>query len=308
MDAALEDESKEKGDLELDFDLENELQEKEDLFDGSAAGDEQVEFAVFSPERIAPKSFFVLDVWAYFPHQYSYIIQIAKTLGRENVLGRKLGVPVKRGAFLTITTEIHGLDVHEPIGKINWNGSPTNASFIVNVPEGVKVGSYPGKVFIGYQGITIAKIVFLITIASEASSDYTDHSEKIIYPRTAFASYASENRAQILARIQGMKKIAPNLDVFIDVFSLRSGQNWLNKLEEHVPTKDIFYLFWSKPAACSVWVEREWKLALQRRGMDYIDPVPLEDPENAPPPRKLSSLHFNDAYLAYITYENSKRQ
>jgi len=43
MDAALDDASKEEGDFELDFDLESELQEKEDLFDGSATADEQLE-------------------------------------------------------------------------------------------------------------------------------------------------------------------------------------------------------------------------------------------------------------------------
>jgi len=43
MDAAFDDASKEEGEFELDFDLESELQEKEDLFDGSATADEQLE-------------------------------------------------------------------------------------------------------------------------------------------------------------------------------------------------------------------------------------------------------------------------
>jgi len=43
MDAALDDASKAEDDLELDFDLESELQEKEDLLDGSAAADKQLE-------------------------------------------------------------------------------------------------------------------------------------------------------------------------------------------------------------------------------------------------------------------------
>jgi predicted Zn finger-like uncharacterized protein len=43
MDAAPDDASKEEDDLELEFDLESELQEKEDFFDGSATADEQLE-------------------------------------------------------------------------------------------------------------------------------------------------------------------------------------------------------------------------------------------------------------------------
>ena len=70
--------------------------------------------------------------------------------------------------------------------------------------------------------------------------------------------------------------------------------------EKEAPSKDIFYLFWSKSAALSEWVEKEWRLALLRRGLDYIDPIPLEEPEHAPPPKELSKLHFSDAYLSYI--------
>ncbi|MCI0559859.1 MAG: toll/interleukin-1 receptor domain-containing protein [Nitrososphaera sp.] len=166
---------------------------------------------------------------------------------------------------------------------------------------------YAGRALIGYQGITIAKVVFVVSVARQEPSEYVDRSAGAVYPRTAFASYASENREEVLSRIQGMKKIAPDLDIFVDVLSLRSGQNWQAKLEEHVPKKDIFYLFWSQPAACSEWVEREWRLALQRRGLNYIDPVPLEEPDRAPPPQELSALHFSDAYVAYIAYERLKR-
>jgi hypothetical protein len=123
--------------------------------------------------------------------------------------------------------------------------------------------------------------------------------------KTAFASYATGERREVLARLQGIKKILPNVEVFLDVFSLRSGDNWREKLEEHVPTKDVFYLFWSQNAAKSEWVEKEWRLALNKRGLDYIDPVPLESTHLAPPPAELAELHFNDAYALYISLTKS---
>ena len=43
MDVVIDEASKGKDDFELDFDIESELQEKEDLFDGSATADEQLE-------------------------------------------------------------------------------------------------------------------------------------------------------------------------------------------------------------------------------------------------------------------------
>jgi hypothetical protein len=103
--------------------------------------------------------------------------------------------------------------------------------------------------------------------------------------------------------LQGIRKILPNIDIFLDRLSLHSGDNWEKELKKHVPNKDIFYLFWSKSSSKSEWVEREWRLALEKRGLDYIDPIPIDEPESAPPPKELESLHFNDSYLVYIKYE-----
>ena len=118
--------------------------------------------------------------------------------------------------------------------------------------------------------------------------------------RTAFASYASEDRNEVLGRIQGMQKVMPRLDVFLDVAALPSGQSWLDTLMKEIRARDIFYLFWSMPAKRSMWVEKEWRAALQHRGIEFIDPVPLVSPETVPPPPELGEqLHFNDWVLAY---------
>ena len=62
------------------------------------------------------------------------------------------------------------------------------------------------------------------------------------------------------------------------------------------------------------YIERDWRRAgaalgddydhlarqLARRGIDYIDPVPLAPPDVVPPPAELAQdLHFNDWVLAY---------
>jgi hypothetical protein len=97
-----------------------------------------------------------------------------------------------------------------------------------------------------------------------------------------------------------MQKVAPQLDVFVDTAALHSGQHWADRLMEEIRRRDVFYLFWSRAAADSAWVEREWRCALQARGLDCIDPVPLESPEDVRPPRELADLHFNDWMLAYM--------
>ncbi|WP_459867115.1 hypothetical protein, partial [Endothiovibrio diazotrophicus] len=183
---------------------------------------EKVDFSVFSPEAIEPMSTFLLDLWVYLSHQYAYVVEAAKTTGKTRAVGRKAGVAVERGSVLTIQAEIAGLNVLEPAESIVWDGEPTNASFVVNVPEGVSSGHHHGKIIVRYEGVAVAKIVFLIEVASCKSQERSERSSNVVYPKNAFASYASQDRGEVLSRIQGMKKIVPDLDVFVDVLSLRS--------------------------------------------------------------------------------------
>ena len=69
-----------------------------------------------------------------------------------------------------------------------------------------------------------------------------------------------------------------------------------------IPEKDVFYLFWSENAQRSEWVEKEWRCALDTRGIEFIDPVPLVSPKQVPPPPELARhLHFNDWQLAFMS-------
>jgi hypothetical protein len=94
--------------------------------------------------------------------------------------------------------------------------------------------------------------------------------------------------------------MAPDLNVFFDALSLRSGQDWEQQLGRVIPVHDVFYLFWSQHAMVSRWVDLEWRCALATRGLEFIDPVPLVTPDVAPPPPELAGKHFNDWILAFM--------
>lgn len=147
-------------------------------------------------------------------------------------------------------------------------------------------------------GLQIARVPLQILVAAKATSA-APTTQLLHHIRKAFASYASPDRDEVLGRIQGMQKIAPDLDVFLDVVKLRSGEGREKKLWQVIPENDVFYLFWSAAAKASPWVEKEWKCALNSRGEGFIDPVPLVSPEEVQPPDELSKKHFNDWILAY---------
>jgi hypothetical protein len=188
--------------------------------------------------------------------------------------------------------------LNEPEDTIQWTGDISNVTFAAAVSDAATAGPKAGSVFVYAHGLQIARVHFVIEVGSEAREPSSVGREE--RPHSAFASYANADRNEVLARVQGIQKIAPDLDVFLDVVKLRSGQDWASQLKKEIELRDIFYLFWSDNARRSEWVEREWRHALACKGADFIDPVPLVSPEQVPPPSELASKHFNDWTLAFL--------
>lgn len=261
-----------------------------------------VDFAVFGPPGVMRGQHQIIDVWAYSTADFDKVQALASQVQRAQILGRKVGLPVWREAVIQLTLSMPGVDIPEASDRIVWNGEPTNASFVIAVPLDLAASELVGKVTLSVDGVPFGQLVFTLPIGGSQRNDRVHYEREFRRIRKAFASYASAERADVLARLQGMRALSPDLDVFVDVLSLRAGDDWKARLRSEVPTRDVFYLFWSQKASASTWVSREWHMALEQRGIDYIVPVPLQDPRDAPPPEQLRSLHFNDAYLDHIAY------
>ena len=118
--------------------------------------------------------------------------------------------------------------------------------------------------------------------------------------RSAFLSYASEDRAAVIRGAQMLRSVG--ITFFQDVVDLDPGERWEQRLYAEIERNDLFLLFWSRAAHDSEWVRREARFALDCAGDDLerpeIKPIILERPPSAPWP-ELAHLHFNDA-LAYF--------
>lgn len=263
-----------------------------------------VDFAGFSPSSMQAGNSYIIDIWAFTASQFESVKEIVKELDRDKITGYKSGLQIDRGTVISIhlVSMSKALTIENSTEAIAWNGEKTNASFAISFDNNARIGKHIAKASISVSGIPIATLLLDLSVSELESEDYQKCEGGLERINSAFASYSSNDRAEVLGRLQGIKTIHPDLDIFFDVFSLRSGNDWESKLNEHVPSKDKFLLFWSKAASESEWVEKEWKMALEKRGISYIDPVPLDDPKDAPPPNELSSLHFNDLYMLNIKY------
>jgi hypothetical protein len=262
---------------------------------------DRVRFTVTCKPAVAPGESFIINVWGHLEHHLKTVIERANHLhGADQFqVASKGPVHIKRGSNLTVRLRMDEFIIDEPEDFLVWDGEIANAVFLIQAPTEFTGESTAGRIAIYLDGLQIARLYFQLWVAPKPLTKVSSVSLREEHNMRAFASYASVDRDRVLGRIQGMQKVLPKLKVFLDVVSLRSGTNWEQQLWNEIPTNDIFYLFWSSAASESEWVKKEWRCALQTKGLEFIDPVPLDSPESVPPPPELATKHFNDWVLAY---------
>ena len=226
--------------------------------------------------------------------------------GRMIERGNRSHINLERDTVITVLLKLPDFEVPDPMEMLGWDGDIRNVSFIVKAPAALAPGVYPGIAKLMKGQLPFASIAFDLAVTSPtAKVEAPPEPLKARVQRIAraFASYASQDRAEVLRRVQGIQ--ATGMDVFLDVVNLRSGQDWERAIYHEIDTSDGFFLFWSRNAAQSNWVEREWRYALKQHGLEFISPLALEDPRLTQPPAELSKMHFNDMLLAFIHSEDA---
>jgi hypothetical protein len=276
------------------------------LPDGTSV--DNVHFSLTAPASLRPGSKAEIHFWAHIETQREAVLRRAReALGfskASKIVMKSQGpLSLAQGSFVAIWLSIDGVFLRDACKVILWSGEVGVAVFVVEIPLDAITGPHSGSASIRVGGVEIARMDFLLNVARTVGGASWVR-VRVRKHRKAFASYASEDRERVLARIQGMQKVMPGLEVFVDVIKIRSGQDWEQTLWAEIPRNDVFYLFWSRHAMKSTWVDKEWRCAYKTKGEDFIDPVPLEPAAIAPPPRELSRKHFNDPLLIYFNKRN----
>jgi hypothetical protein len=258
------------------------------------------DFSVVAPKLIEPGRNFIVEVWVAPSGRSAEMLAEATRSGRMIERGNRSHINLERDTVITVLLRLPDFEVPDPMEMLGWDGDIRNVSFIVKAPASLAPGVYPGIAKLMKGQLPFASIAFDLAVTSPtAKVEAPPEPLKARVQRIAraFASYASQDRAEVLRRVQGIQ--ATGMDVFLDVVNLRSGQDW------EIDTSDGFFLFWSRNAAQSNWVEREWRYALKQHGLEFISPLALEDPRLTQPPAELSKMHFNDMLLAFIHSEDA---
>jgi hypothetical protein len=203
---------------------------------------------------------------------------------------------LKVGAPVTVRLSGEGIEVDPSQVDFEWNGRLNSAVFAARVGANT-AQSLILRFHVFVADVPIASIPMALTVRSKEAQAETQEIVERRLPSSAFASYASKDASTVSQRLSTLQRWSPNLDIFQDCLDLRPNAAFQPQLEAQIRARDVFLLFWSRNAAASPWVRWEYHTACETKDLSAILPMPLEDPELAPPPAELADRHLRDRFM-----------
>ena len=207
-------------------------------------------------------------------------------------------------SVIRVTLSSPDVEIEDAEEQQIWRGAYLDFSFAVCLPEDFSKRKVLFTASVYVNDVIATRLKFAAKCSSLFQQKLSVIRSDVL---SAFVSYASQDRSRVAVLVQGIKAARPDMDVFFDVESLRSGDNWQQVLYEEIRRRDVLYLCWSHYARQSEWVDREWRYALEQKGEEGIQPVAMETPDKCPHPGELGHLHFNDRLLFVIEAEKNRQ-
>jgi serine/threonine protein kinase len=262
----------------------------------------RVDFSAIAPKRVKSDAHNIINIVMY-EKVCRYIID--KMVNDDNLNEKRAGIyNVRKGAMIKVVLTSPDITIDDNEDTKEWLGDYLIFSFDFSVSDDIKYRKqnilFTATIY--FDNVIATKLKFTVEGLSYFNGQIEIRREDV---NSAFVSYASNDRIRVATIVQGMQKARPDMDIFFDVKDLKSGQIWEKVIYNEIDKRDILYLCWSTYAREAKYVEREWRYALEKKGEEFIEPIPMESPDICPPPEELRHKHFNDNIL-YIINSNNK--
>lgn len=258
-------------------------------------GIQEVQFSAVTPRNFIDGEHAIINLIIYQEEFYEILDEIIENGQSEFKKNHGGFFQIRKKTKVGLRLFSKEISYEEKYERI-WNGGFINFTFDVLIPENNKLRTISFGAEVYLNDVPAANLFFVVECVLNTEPPKIIRRDIL----SAFVSYARENQKEVLRIIQGIKKARPDMDIFFDQETLHSGENWSTTLCREIENRDLFYLFWSVAAKNSEWVEKEWRYALEKKGIDSIEPVPLEPPTKCSPPIELSSKHFDDKWLRFM--------
>ena len=276
--------------------------------------DENVQFTVYRPKKIKPQKWYTLLAYAHLSElrpgedEVDPIermeLEARKILGEESREDYSRATEdssqsVPRQGEITFVPFIPGVEFNPPLKSFFWLESVHGQEFRMRASPALD-----GKTARGYVSVFLGSILLAeinVSLRVESTEVRQDEPVQLIGEKPArpyrkiFPSYSHKDR-EIVSQIAHYAEVTGD-KYMLDIYELRSGQNWKKWMHEAIEDADIFQLFWSTNSMRSQNVKLEWMHALRLERQNFIRPTYWENPlpkspsDNLPPP-ELLDLHF----------------
>lgn len=253
----------------------------------------EVQFSAITEKKAEKGEYFSIDIIMY-EDEFRHIVD--ERLGAAVKETRSGYHRVGENAKIKVVLSSKDIEIDDCVEKRIWKGRYLEFGFVVEIPEAYAKKQVLFNACVYINDLIATRLKFFVDINTCGKQGTQINREDIT---SAFMSYSSYDRNKVALLVQGMKRVRPDMDIFFDVETLRSGQRWEDMLKLEIDRHQTLLLCWSKAASNSKWVDFEWRYALERKGEEYIEPIPIDPPEVCPPPEELNKKHFNDK-LVYV--------
>ena len=278
--------------------------------EGPASQVDDVDVTVFSAEQASPGESLLIQVFAHLPEQADRAQSLATAFDKAaSPRGfDSLALPLAFGSTLAFELDVPGLAVDERCQTLRWRGRAASVQFGVTVPVDAQPGTRVGTLLVSQDSVPVGHIKFKLVVAPPRPGVVPEPERPVgddarAY-ESAFVSYAREDRAEVLRRVQVLRLV--KVRCFQDLLDLDPGERWERRLYREIDRSDVLLLFWSTAAHGSVWVRKEVAYALARKQTEFdapeIVPVILEVPP-CPPWPELDERQFDDVVARLIAAE-----
>jgi hypothetical protein len=226
-----------------------------------------------------------------------------------------LEMAVRRGQRISVKLDAPDLLIDQAMQSLTWRGEAAACQFRVAIPAELSGRTSHILASFFLDGAPVGEVRFRLDVLSKKAARPREpelRGESARHFEYAFLSYSSRDQQDVLKCAQALDNAG--IKFFMDIVSLRGGEDWEKRLYEEIDRSDLFMLFWSRniEQSESIWIEREATHALrqQEKSAEHLPtfkPTFLGRQKPQPPSWLPARIQFDNALRRHMLAAARKR-
>jgi len=262
---------------------------------GTSSEPQAIQFSAYYPREVRPDEWQPLQAYVFKESAADQVEADAEKqlgpLARFRRIVESARQRIGEGETITATPQLPGFQFNPPTISVGFFEDWHRFDFKMRAKDAPLHLAANGFLTFTVNGVIVADIPLSVFVTHDISQDRPQGTGPQPVYDTVFASYSHKD-THIVEKVEAAAK-ALGLNYLRDVITLRSGENWSERLIRMIDEATIFQMFWSVPYSQSPHCRQEWEYAitLNREATRFIRPVYWLRPMPAPP-AQLQHLHF----------------